>query len=35
MLLLLERQPDGPEAGELGDEVVAGTGVDGPGARTG
>src|SRR5260370_19516488 len=32
---LLERQPDGPEAGELGDEVVAGTGVDGPGARTG
>src|ERR1700735_2863334 len=24
----LERQPDGPEAGELGDEVVAGAGVD-------
>src|SRR5882757_2947779 len=32
---LLERQPDGPEAVEICDEVVAGAGVDGSGTRTG
>src|SRR3984885_7045152 len=32
---LLERQPDGPEAGELGDKVVARAGVDCSGARAG